>query len=41
MAAVVAALTFSFGLSAQSLTREPDGVQLQTSAGTLRVRVIG
>jgi alpha-D-xyloside xylohydrolase len=42
MAAVAAAiLTFSFGLSAQSVTREPDGVQLQTSAGTLRVRVIG
>lgn len=36
VAAVVTALTSN----AQSITRQADGVQLQTSAGTLRVRVL-
>ena len=40
IAAVATALISTKGLSAQSITRQPDGVQLQTSAGTLRVRVV-
>ena len=37
---VVAALTSTKGLLAQSITRQTDGVQLQTSTGTLRVHVV-
>ena len=40
-AAVATALTSAQGGLAQSITRQPDGVQLQTSSGTLRVRVVG
>src|ERR1035438_2520637 len=41
VAAVATALTSAQGPLAQSITRQPDGVQLQTSSGTLRVRVVG
>jgi alpha-D-xyloside xylohydrolase len=38
---VAAAVSSAGNLFAQSLTRQPDGVQLQTGSGTLRVRVVG
>jgi alpha-D-xyloside xylohydrolase len=40
VAAVAVALTSTEGLLAQTITREADGVQLQISTGTLRVRVL-